>query len=77
MIHLEWRPYTAADGTAPKTFPVRLWEKTDEIVRKLQLMTIRLFLVSYVTNVHITAKVRLTLTLSKTTLDSIVLTWDF
>ena len=25
MTHLEWRPYTAADGTAPKTPPVRLW----------------------------------------------------
>jgi len=23
MIHLEWRPYTAADGTDPKTPPVR------------------------------------------------------
>ena len=25
MMHLEWRPYTAAGGTAPKTPPVRLW----------------------------------------------------
>ena len=25
MIHSEWRPQTAADGTAPKTPPVRVW----------------------------------------------------
>ena len=39
MIHLEWRPYTAADGTAPKTPPVRLWQFQIATVRRVQRRT--------------------------------------